>query len=399
MRLILTLTLAFLTTVPAATADDWLQFRGTGTNGVSADANVPTELSGDTIQWEAKLPGRGLSGPIIVGKRVFLTASSGLRELKLHTLCYDANTGKQLWERTSIATGRTVCHPKMCVATPTPASDGKRVFSFYSSNDLSCYDMDGNLQWYRGLGHENPNASNSLGMSSSPVVVGSTVIVQVESDADSFACGLDTETGATKWRLDRPRRANWTSPTVLGGDSSVVLLQSSKGLSAVDAETGEEHWNFGDGASTVPSATVIGNMVYIPSNGITVLKLSEDRKSYEQVWQQANLRPSTPSPLVYKGRVYTISSTALTCANAETGERVWQMRLKGPFSATPLAASNDHLYMFNEKGLAYVVKVSEKGGTIVSRLDLAQTILCTPAISDGGLFVRSDKSLWKMAKD
>lgn len=397
MRTCLT-TAAVLLAASFTQADDWLQFRGNDANGVSADSNVPTELSGETIRWQAELPGRGLSGPIVVGDRVFLTASSGLRDLKLHTLCYDAKSGKQLWERTSIATGRTVCHSKMCVATPTPASDGQRVFSFYSSNDLACHDLDGNLQWYRGLGYEFPNASNSLGMSSSPVVVGETLIVQVESDAESFACGLDVATGETKWKLDRPKRANWASPAVLGEGSSVALLQSSKGLAAIDPETGNELWNFKDGASTIPSAAVVGDLVFIPSNGMTVLKLSKDGTGYEVAWQKSNLRPSTPSPVAYDGRVYTIGSTSMSCADMESGERLWQMRLKGPFSSTPLAA-NGHLYLFNEKGMAYVVKPGAEKGEVVSQMDLGQTILCTPAISKGALFVRSDGSLWKLAKE
>ncbi len=390
------LTVGLVLFVGTVTAEDWLQFRGNAANGVSSDASVPTELSGETIQWKIDLPGRGLSGPIAVGDRIFLTASSGLRELKLHTLCFDAKTGKQVWERTSLATGRTICHSKMCVATPTPASDGKRVFSFYSSNDLVCHDLEGNLLWYRGLGFENPNASNSLGMSSSPVVVGSTVIVQVESDAESFAVGLDVESGENKWRLDRPRRANWTSPTVLG--DSVVLLQSSDGLSAVDANSGEEYWSFGDGASTVPSASVVGDLVFIPSNGMTVLKLTDGGKKFEQAWNKTNLRPSTPSPVAMDGRVYTIGSNAMSCADAVTGEIVWQLRLRGPFSSTPIAA-NGHLYAFNEKGVAFVIKPGKLKGEVVSQMDLAQTILCTPAVSDGAIYVRSDASLWKLAKD
>ncbi len=395
MRLILTIAVAFAVG-GTAIADDWLQFRGNSSNGVVNDTRVPTELSGENIKWETKLPGRGLSGPIVVGDRVFLTASSGLRELKLHTLCFDAGTGKQLWERTSLATGRTICHSKMCVATPTPASDGERVFSFYSSNDLACHNLDGTLQWYRGLGYEYPNASNSLGMSSSPVVVGKTVVVQVESDAESFACGLDTATGETKWKIERPKLANWTSPAVVS--DSVVLLQSSAGLSAIDAETGKEHWKFEDGASTVPSATVVGDLIFFPSNGLTVLKMSADRKSFEKAWQKTNMRPSTPSPVAYDGNLYTVGSNAITCADAATGERKWQMRIKGPFSSTPLAA-NGHLYAFSEKGVAYVIKPGDTKGEVVSQMDLAQTILCTPAISKGSLFVRSDGSLWKIAKD
>ncbi|MFK7818644.1 MAG: PQQ-binding-like beta-propeller repeat protein, partial [Planctomycetaceae bacterium] len=254
----------------------------------------------------------------------------------------------------------------------------------------------GNLQWYRGLGFENPNASNSLGMSSSPVVVGNTVVVQVESDAESFACGVDAVTGKEMWRLERPKRANWTSPAVLG--NSVVLLQSSKGLAAVDVKTGEEYWNFDDGASTIPSASVDGDLVFIPSNGMTVLKLAEDRKSFEIAWQKSNLRPATPSPLVFDGNVYTVGSIAVSCADAKTGKRKWQLRVKGPFSSTPVAA-NGHIYAFNEKGVAFVIKPGEPKGAIVSQMDLGQTILSTPAITEDGLFIRSDNSLWKIAKD
>ncbi len=136
---------------------------------------------------------------------------------RLHVLSFDAATGQLQWERQFQATGRTGCHEKMCVATPTPASDGERIFAFYSSNDLICTDLAGNLQWYRGLGAEFPNASNSLGMSSSPIVIGSTVIAQVESDAEAFAIGVDTISGETKWKIDRPRKANWTSPTIMPG--------------------------------------------------------------------------------------------------------------------------------------------------------------------------------------
>ncbi len=379
-------------------ADDWLQFRGNRADAVTSDTDVPVELSGETIQWRSELPGRGLSGPIVVGDRVFLTASSGYQETTLHTLCFDAASGSRLWQRTALATGRTICHPKMAVATPTPASDGLRVFSFYSSNDLVCHDLDGNLQWYRGLGMEYPNASNSLGMSSSPVVIGKTLVVQIESDAEAWAFGLDTATGATKWKRSRPRRANWTSPAVAAGDHAVVILQSSQGLTAVDPNSGDELWTYADGASTIPSASVVGDLVFVPSHGITVLKMSSDRRSFEIAWQKSNLNPSTPSPVAVGNRVYTIGSTALTCADAATGQRLWQLRLKGPFSSTPLAA-NGHLYLFSEQGVALVVRTGNTSGEIVSQLDLTEAILCTPAIADGAIYVRSDGHLWKLARN
>jgi len=131
----------------SSVAGDWRQFRGNLANSVAEGENVPTELSGGSIAWQVELPGRGVSSPIAVGEQIFLTASSGYTQDRLHIISFDSSTGETQWERQFQATGRTGCHEKMCVATPTPASDGERVFAFYSSNDLICTDMAGNLQW------------------------------------------------------------------------------------------------------------------------------------------------------------------------------------------------------------------------------------------------------------
>lgn len=390
---------AVLLITVSADAGDWRQFRGNSANSIAEGEQLPTELSGGSVAWKVELPGRGLSGPIAVGQQVLLTASSGYTQERLHILSFDAETGEVQWERQFQATGRTGCHEKMCVATPTPASDGERIFAFYSSNDLICTDMAGDLLWYRGLGAEFPNASNSLGMSSSPIVVGGTVIAQVESDAEAFAIGVDALTGETRWKIDRPRKANWTSPAILPATDAkpaLALLQSSQGLSAVDPETGTVVWEFGNGASTIPSSSVVDGTIYIPSNGLTTAKSSEDGQ-VQEVWNASNLSPSTSSPVVLNDMTFTVNSSgALSAGDVATGKRLWQLRLKGPFSGTPVV-SNDHLFFFNEKGLASVVKPSKEGGEIVSELDLGETILCSPAASNNALYVRSDQHLWKFA--
>jgi outer membrane protein assembly factor BamB len=283
-------------------------------------------------------------------------------------------------------------------ATPTMASDGQRVFAFFSSNDLFCLDLKGRLLWYRGLGREFPNASNSLGMSSSPIVVGGILVVQVESDAEAFACGVDVITGETRWQIQRPRAANWTSPALIpgrAGRAAQVLLQSSKGLTAVDPESGKILWDFDKGASTIPSATVAAGTVYVPSNGLTALKPGVD--AVEQLWNSGSISPATSSPVVAGNLALVLNSSGvLNAASLETGERVWQLRLRGPFSGTPVFAGG-HLYLVNEAGVAFVVKPEADQGTIVSELDLGETILCSPGVSGGGLFVRSDGHLIKLA--
>lgn len=388
------------TSGPESDAADWRQFRGNDANSVALSENLPTELSGDSVAWKTSLPGRGLSGPIVVGERLFLTSSSGYTQDRLHVLCFDTGSGTQLWERQFHATGRTHTHEKMCNATPTMASDGTRVFAFFSSNDLICLNCDGDLQWFRGLGSEFPNASNSLGMSSSPLIAGSTVIVQVESDAESFACGVDRVSGETRWQIERPRAANWTSPTLIRGNRDLALLQSSKGLTAVDPDTGAVVWNYEKGASTIPSATVDAGTVVLPSNGLTALRPSEEGAAFEELWNASNLSPSTPSPVILNGMAFTLNSAgALSAGSLKTGERLWQLRLKGPFSGTPLAASG-HLFLFSEGGVAFVVRPELEQGTVVSELSVSDDpILCSPAAANGALYIRSDRHLWKFARN
>jgi outer membrane protein assembly factor BamB len=379
------------------TGADWLQFRGSDVNGLATD-RAPTSWT--EAAWTAELPGRGVSSPIVIGNRVVLTSSSGYKQDRLHVHCFDTQTGEPSWERQFWATGSTLCHNKTCVAAPTPASDGQRIFAFYSSGDVVCLDLEGNLRWFRALNHDFPNASNSLGMASSLVVVDGALVVQIECDAESFATGLDVETGIARWKIDRPRRANWTSPGILRGktpDDDRVLLQSSAGLAAVDPATGQTTWSYEDGASTIPSSVVAASIAFVPSHGLTALRPVPQSQSTEILWRESRLGPSVGSPAVLEGRVYTANRAGvLSCADAATGQPVWRLRLKGPFSSSPVAAGG-HMYFMNEQGLAQVVKLGDQEGELVFTHEFGETILATPAISRGALYIRSVARLWKIA--
>ena len=184
MKLSLLLTTA-LTLAGSLGAADWTQFRGPNGDGLSSDTGVPVRLDPSSITWSISLPGRGFSSPLILGDKVFVTAGSGARQDRLHVLCFRVTDGALLWERQFWATGRTMTHEKIGAATPTPASDGKPIYAIFSSNDCVAVDLEGRLLWFRGLGRDYPNASNSLGMSSSLVVVDGVVVAMVENDSES----------------------------------------------------------------------------------------------------------------------------------------------------------------------------------------------------------------------
>lgn len=382
-----------------STAADWRQFRGNDGNPV-ADTPLPTTWSEqENTAWKADLPGRGVSSPIVVGDRVIVTASSGARQDRLHVLAFDAKTGRRLWHRQFWATGRTLSHPTSANAAPTPTSDGESIFAFFSSNDLICLDLDGNLKWLRGLTHDYPTAANDVGMAASPVVVGDTVVVQVECKGDSFAGGIDKTTGEPRWKIPRAVEMNWTSPAVLHGPTGdLVLLQSTDRLTAHDPRTGDAVWTYEAPCDAIPSPLAVDDLVIVAAaNGLTAFKRPAAGATPEPLWQDKKLGPGPGSPLVHRNRVYTVSrGNVLNCAALDTGAELWRLRLKGPFWATGVAAG-DHLYFVNQDGLAQVVKPEETEGTIVAEIPFGESVLGSPAVADGAMYIRSDGHLWKIA--
>ena len=382
---------------------DWLQFRNDGR--ATSEGSPPAEWSikpGElkNIAWQVDLEGRGPSSPIVVGDQVIVTTSRGFDQNRLRVLSYDLESGKERWRRDFWATGRTATHPSIGTAAPTPASDGKRIFAFFSSNDLVCLDLEGNLQWIRGLAYDYPKAGNDIGMSSSPFVIGDTVVVQIENQGDSFAIGVDASTGVTRWRHDRSPRANWCSPVgaLFGPEQRpTVFLQSPTGLTAHDATTGDQLWKYGEKCDGISSPLTANNMVYVAANGLTALRV-EGSATPEVAWKSNQLAPASTSPVLYRGRIYTTNrSGVLACADAVTGKSAWdnKLRLKGRFWATHVAV-NGKLYCFNSDGKAMVVALGDREGKIEFEMDFEEGIQASPAVAGDSILVRTDSKLYKI---
>ena len=389
--------------VPAThAATDWLQFRGPASTAVSETGQIPETPA---IDWSVPLPGRGLSSPILVGDRLFVTCSSGSRQDLLELLCLEANTGKTLWRRALRATGRTMTYPKTSVAAPSPCSDGKRVFATWSCNDVAAFDLEGTLLWTRGITADYPNVSNSLGMASSPLVIGNTLVVMVENDSESYSLGLDVRSGRNLWKLDRPKAANWTSPVLWQPSPDArpaALLQSSKGLTAVDASTGSVLWDFQGNASSMSSCVVSGTRIFAPAGGITALQPAPDGAPPVSLWNSRQLNPSTTSPVLIAGMLLTTNNAGvLTAGSSEDGAVRWKQRLTGPFSATPVGAGN-RILAVSEKGLVQVVEVSPAEAKPLGQLqlplqeDTKELILSTPALRGNHVYIRTDSTLWRI---
>lgn len=398
MKIIATIILSLVALAPLA-AGDWTQFRGPGGLGSSPETGLPVKWSyskdkSENIRWVAELPGRGLSGVVVANGRAYVTACDGPEQRRLMVLCFDATNGKKLWQRSVLATGGTGCHPKTSMAAPTPVTDGKNIYALFATADLVAYDADGNLLWYRSLTGDYPAITNQVGMAASPVLAPGLLVVPMDNSGDAFLAGIDLKTGKNRWKVERPRDINWVTPVVRGNE---VLFQGADELVAYDLESGKRNWGYAEGKlSTIPSPT-LGEKgeVLVPGGELVALKPGAAGESPEVKWKSARLRPGSYStPLAYQGKVFSLNGTGvLQCADAKNGKLLWDVRLKGPISASPVAGDG-RIYIVNEKGQTQVVKVSDKEGVIESTNDVGDEILATPAIADGAIFLRSDKHLF-----
>jgi outer membrane protein assembly factor BamB len=386
-----------------AVGGDWLQFRGANGTGSSEETGLPVKWShgkdkDENIRWIADLPGRGLSGVVVGGGRVFVTACDWPEQKRLFVLCFDEKSGKKLWQRSVLSTGGTMCHPRTCMAAPTPVTDGKNIYALFATADLVAYDCDGNLLWYRSLTGDYPKITNQVGMASSPVLAPGLLIVPMDNAGDSFLAGIDLKTGQNRWKAERPKGINWVTPVIRSG--SEVVFQAPDELVAYDLATGKRLWGYGDSRlSEIPSPIIGENGdVLAPGSEMVALKPGEAGESPRLLWKSNKLRAGGYcTPLYYRGRVYALFSNGIMqCGDAKTGKIVWDLRLKGPISASPIAADG-RIYVVNDAGLTQVVKLGDTG-SIESTNSIGDEILATPAIANGAIFMRSDKHLYCVGK-
>jgi outer membrane protein assembly factor BamB len=217
----------------------WPQFRGPNASGVSSDPHpLPVEFSPASAIWMTPLP-PGHSSPCIWGDRIFLTAFD--RETQhLETLCLARADGRILWRQAAPATSIEKVHPVSTPANATPATDGRRVYVYFGSFGLLCYDFSGTEIWRL----PQTASPTPYGSGSSPIVAGEFVILSVESPPKPVLLAIDRRTGQVAWRHDcLPYLPGYATPvTWNNGGTDEVILHSSVGVTALRLADGAEQW-------------------------------------------------------------------------------------------------------------------------------------------------------------
>ena len=223
----------------ASGEEEWNQFRGPGVRGIaSGSAPLPVEFDAEhNLVWRSAIS-RGISSPCFFGDRIFVT---GHAEGEFETLCLDRASGEVLWRSAVPADRQERFHRINGPASPTPTTDGERVYVYFGAKGLFAYDFDGELVWER----ETDFPNNTFGTAASPIIAGDYLIFSNDAGADSSLEAIDRETGETVWSVDRSSfKSGWSTPTLWKHDGvEELLVLGIWWLSAYDLSDGSLRWS------------------------------------------------------------------------------------------------------------------------------------------------------------
>jgi len=429
---------------PRSANGSWPSFRGVQASGIAEGQNLPdtwNTKSGENILWRTPLPGLAHSSPVVWGNRIFVTsavssdpkatfrpglygdgdASKDRSRHRWTIYALDKRSGKILWERVAYE-GEPIekRHIKATYANASPATDGRIVVAWFGSQGVYAYDVKGRLLWKVDLGRVDMGAYDiptfEWGPASSPIIWNNLVIIQCDTQTDSFIVALDAATGKTVWKTDREELPSWGTPTVASTSAGPVLVtNASNFVRGYDPRTGKELWRLGRSSKITAPTPVFGDNLFVVASGraperpIFVVRpeargdltLPDGKTSSEAVaWSRTGRGSYMPTPLIYKGIVYVLSNNGLFDAyNLKTGEEIYRQRLPvvgSGFSASPIAADGK-IYLSNEDGEILVLGAGDKFSHLATN-SMGELLMATPALSDGVMYVRSSSSLFAVGR-
>ena len=404
-------------------AENWPRFRGVNGQGISSQA-VPTQWSEDkNIKWRCKLPGPGSSSPVIYRNKIFITSFSGVTtgdqdpsKLVRHIVCVDKEKGTIIWKDTVKATQPEDPYSGFLVehgyASNTPLIDSGRLFVYLGKSGIHCYSLNGKKLWQKSLG--TGSTRRKWGSAASPIIYKNTLIVSAAEESLTLY-GLNPENGDQKWKSQADSlEMAYATPVLmkLSPERDDLILPVPGELWGMNPETGKLRWftktNITGNVSPSP---VLGNeTVYIfggyPSLRRSAIKVDGTKGELREeatIWED-NQSSYVPTPVFVNNRLYWASDTGYACCvDAKSGDMLFRERLdargKGsrgkPFYAGAILAG-DKIYTVSRWGGTFVFN-ADKEFKLISHNKISSDdsqFHGTPALSNGEIFLRSDKYLY-----
>lgn len=416
-RLIATVSLlvSLLASIDSAQAENWPCWRGPRGDGTSLETGIPIRWSGtENIAWQVPVPYLGHASPIVWGDRLFLVGTDLEKQDRI-LMGFDRTNGKLLWEKRVVHAPLEGKHRLNSFSSSTPCTDGELVYvSFLDQGQMfaAAYDFAGSERW-----KVHPGVFSSVhGYCSSPVIFEDKLIINGDHDGDAYLVALDRRNGKTLWKTPRENRTrSYCTPIIrdIGGRTQMVL-SGSKCVASYDPHDGSQHWII-DG----PTEQFVASLVYshdllfvtggFPEHHVLTIKPSGTGNvtSSHVAWHHTGkLASYVPSPIAVGDYFLVASDEGMaTCLDIRTGEIQWSKHLSRHFSAS-LVTAGGLVYFLDDFGVTQVIKPGKELEIVaVNRLFEQEpngpdndACSASPAISQGQIFIRSDKSLFCIGK-
>ena len=394
----------------AVAAETWPQFRGLTGQGI-ASGSGPLKWSVNAgIAWKIPLEAQGWSSPVIANGKIILTGSR--KDAETTILCafaLDVADGDILWNVdlfTPSAEETAALHGKNSLASSTPIIADGVVYVHFGHMGTAALRLDnGEVIWKEKVSYKPVHGNGG-----SPVVVGDLLVVNADAANDPTVVAFHRKDGSIAWRTPRKQEVrstfSFSTPLVVETDGRTEILSAGSGMiGAYAPDGGKLLWKvtYGEGYSVVPRPVVADGMAYVATGygvpkllAIRLGKATGDVTKTHVTWEATRRMPKTPSMIAANGQIMVLDDTGtLSGLDAKSGKSVWDEKLPGNFSASPILAGNN-LYAVTEDGVCYVVEISPTSAKITFETDMAERTLASPVLLDGALYLRTEKHLWKI---
>lgn len=405
-----------------AKAQNWPRFRGPNGQGHSEETGLPLHWNASSnVAWKTAIPGEGWSSPIVWDGKIFLTSATE-NGTQCRVISIDAKSGQILWNKHVLTQQPRRKEGKNSYATPTPTTDGKSIFAVFGDGSVVAVDMSGNLLWT----NREVAFYSRHGLGASPMVYGDLLIMPYDGSNPVTAAGnwpkvddnertgwqipwdkallvaLDVKTGKRVWTGKRGMsRIAHVSPIVAQVDGKDQIISGAGDrLQGFDPKTGELIWSiYAQGEGVTPSP-VLGDGMVLASSGFEKTTLrgvklggaKGDVTETHVAWEQKKGVPTQSSPIYVKPYLYAITDGGIaSCYDPKTGEQIWQERVGGNYSASPVFADG-RIYFLSEAGDTTAI-AADKEFKVLAKNPLGEKCQASMAVSGGKFFIRSDKNL------
>jgi outer membrane protein assembly factor BamB len=414
---------------PFARADDWAEWRGPARDGVSAEKNLPVRWSpaGENLAW--KVPFGGRSAPIAFDERVYLQNTAGKGEtLQERIMCFNADTGKLLWEHRFNVYLSDVPPHRVGWASPVGDRATGNVYAFGVGGTLVALSREGKVLWERSLGEEFGLLTTHGGRTVSPIIDGDLVITSgVTSMWGEHGRGahrfmaFDKRTGETIWVSapgGRPYDTTYASPIIADINGTRLLIQGASDgvVHALKPQTGEPVWKYEISKRGLNTGAVVYRNLAIVTHSEENLESNEmgmiaaldatakgELKKEQVKWSTVGWQGGYSSPVIDGERLYQVDNGANIAAfDLNTGKQLWLQNLGTIQKASPVYADGK-LYVGTENGKFFILKPTATGCEILDSDQLGteqqpEAIIASPAVSNGRVYFATDSNLYAIGR-